>query len=332
MNRAGAFIAGCAGTALSAEEIAFFRDADPLGFILFARNIDTPDQIRALTAQLRDCVGRDAMILIDQEGGRVQRLRPPHWRKWIPALDQVAKAGDRATDVMRLRYRLIAAELRDLGIDVNCVPCADVVRSNTHSVLHNRCYANTADQVVPIARAVTEGCLKGGVLPVLKHIPGHGAATADSHLELPRVDLPGDVLLRQDFAAFRDLSDLPLGMTAHVVFDAFDSDHCATNSPILHKIMREDLGFEGLLMSDDISMQALSGDMGARCDTALQAGCDIVLHCNGDLAEMQAVAAASGRLNDNAATRADAALAMRGDCEDPAQITELWNDMMGPDA
>lgn len=328
MSAPGAYIFGCEGPRLSATEKAFFAESDPLGFILFARNVDSPGQLRSLTSELRDCVGRDAMILIDQEGGRVERLTAPHWREWIPPLSQVEGAAEAAAEIMKLRYRVIAAELRAVGVDVNCAPCADIARPDTHPVLYNRCYGMNPVQVAKIGRAVADGLLAGGVLPVLKHIPGHGAATADSHLELPRVDLPAQTLFDDDFNAFKALSDLPLGMTAHVVFEALDSVHCATNSSIVHQIMRKDIGFDGLLMSDDISMHALSGDMQNRCEIALGAGCDIILHCNGKMPEMIEIAKACGALNTAALTRADAALALRGAPEDPVDLIAQWDARM----
>jgi beta-N-acetylhexosaminidase len=332
---AGAFFFGCAGPVLGRDEAAFFADANPFGFILFARNVETPDQIRRLTADLRAAVGRDAPILIDQEGGRVQRLGPPFWRQWQPPLDQVRAAGpaDRAAEVMRLRYRIIAAELRDLGIDVNCAPTADVARPQTHPVLHNRCYGTDPETVAVIARAVSDGLLAGGVLPVLKHIPGHGAATADSHLELPHVDLPQDTLQAIDFAPFHALADLPFAMTAHVVYEAIDASAPATTSPGMIGLIRDRIGFSGFLMSDDISMHALSGAMDARCKAALAAGCDAILHCNGDMAEMQRVAASGGTLTAAAAARADAALALRqaAPC-DPAALNAQWDALMAEGA
>lgn len=328
-QRPGAFITGVAGTALTGEERAFLAEADPLGFILFDRNVDSPEQLRRLTGTLRDALGRDAPVLIDQEGGRVARLRPPHWRDWPAPLDQVARAGPRAEQVMRLRYAIIAAELRAVGIDVNCAPCADVVRPDTHAVLRNRCYGDMPDTVSRIARAVAEGLLSGGVLPVLKHIPGHGAATADSHLELPRVDLPRDMLQKVDFAPFAALADLPVGMTAHVVYAAFDPDRPATTSPDMITLIRQDVGFTGLLMSDDISMGALNGGIADRCRAALAAGCDVILHSNGDLAEMRAVAAASGRMGERAVQRAEAALALRRPPEaDLGALVAEWDTLM----
>ena len=326
----GAFIAGCAGPVLLPEERAFFARTQPFAFILFARNIDTPDQIRALCADLRASVGWNAPILIDQEGGRVARLRPPLARDWLAPLDEAARAGTRAAEVFHLRYRIIAAELRALGIDGNCAPCADVMRPDTHDILLNRCYGDTPARVAELGRAVSDGLLAGGVLPVLKHIPGHGAATADSHLELPRVDLPEDVLRTTDFAPFAALSDIPMGMTAHVVYTAIDPDLCATISPRMMGVMRDDLGFTGLLMSDDISMQALSGTIHSRSRAAIAAGCDVVLHCYGDMAEMEEVAEAAGSMTADAHARAARVIVMRADdvAADLDALTAQWEALI----
>ncbi|WP_207287094.1 beta-N-acetylhexosaminidase [Rhodovulum adriaticum] len=309
---AGAFILGCAGPSLAEAERAFFAEANPLGFILFARNVETPDQLRRLTGALRDAVGRDAPVLIDQEGGRVQRMGPPHWRQWMPALDQIAAVGPgQAARAMYLRSRLIAADLAAVGIDTNCAPLGDLARSETHPILKNRCYGHDPATVINVARATAQGLLDGGVLPVLKHIPGHGRATVDSHLDLPRVTADRATLEAADFAPFRALADLPLGMTAHIVFDAIDPDLPVTTSPEGIALIRRDLGFDGVLMSDDISMQALHGSIGARSAAALAAGCDVVLHCNGDLTEMEEVVTASGVLGAESAARAARALARR---------------------
>ena len=307
-----AVIFGCAGLRLSAPERALFSAASPWGAILFARNIDTPEQVRALTAELRAATRPDLPILIDQEGGRVQRLRPPHWRDWPAALDQCESTADPAR-AMYLRGRLIAAELRACGIDVNCAPLADIARAQTHPILRNRCYGTTLDAVIRNARAMAEGLMAGGVLPVLKHIPGHGRATLDSHLDLPVIDTPEDELRASDFAAFHALADLPLGMTAHLVFTAIDPDAPATLSRRMVKIIRNEIGFGGLLMTDDISMQALRGPVVARAQAALRAGCDLVLHCNGALDEMEALADACPLLDTEARARADRALAQRRD-------------------
>ncbi len=305
-----AAIFGPAGLAVTAWEQSFFRETDPFGFILFARNIDTPDQLRRLTGDLRDTLGRDAPILIDQEGGRVQRMRAPHWREYLPALDQMG----RSTDPLRaqyLRYRLIAHELRSVGIDVNCAPLADIAEDATHPFLQNRLYGRDVPTVVAAARACADGLLAGGVLPVLKHIPGHGRARADSHLSLPRVTANADELAAQDFAPFTALRDLPIGMTAHIVFTALDPDNPATTSPVMMQVIRDQIGFDGLLMTDDLSMQALAGSMSDRATAAIAAGCDLILHCNGDGDEMGQVARAAGAMSDAALTRANHALALR---------------------
>lgn len=308
---AGAFILGCEGPRLTRWERDFFADADPWGFILFARNVEDPEQVTWLTTELREAVGRDAPIFIDQEGGRVARLRPPHWRDWLPPLEQVKLTGRKAAEAMYLRYRIIAHELRAIGIDGNCAPVLDLVRPNTHEILANRCYGDDVVKVSEIAGAVATGLVDGGVLPVIKHIPGHGRATADSHLELPVVKAREKALNVSDFLAFQSVANLPLAMTAHVVYADIDPDDPATTSQKMITIIRDRIGFGGLLMSDDISMKALSGTFEDRCRDALQAGCDIILHCNGDRAEMAAVADASGRLAGHAKDRADAALGWR---------------------
>ena len=304
-------ILGALGPRLRPEERAFFADAQPWGFILFARNLETPDQVRRLSDSLRAAVGRDAPILIDQEGGRVQRIGPPHWRQWLPPLDQMQAAGRDAPRAMYLRSRIIADELRAIGIDVNCAPMADIADPCTHAILRNRCYGTDAATVTQAARAVAEGLLAGGVLPVLKHIPGHGRAFVDSHLSLPVVDDSAETLRARDFAPFRALNDLAIGMTAHIVYSAIDADNPATCSARMIRLIREDIGFAGLLMTDDISMQAMQGDLPSRCRAALDAGCDLVLHCNGDLHEMRMVADVSGPLTGAARSRADTALEAR---------------------
>jgi beta-N-acetylhexosaminidase len=295
---------------LGADEGAFFREADPWGFILFARNIETPAQAARLTADLRAAVGRDAPVFVDQEGGRVQRLRAPHWRDWAPPLDTVRAAGKGAARAMYLRFRLIAAELRDVGIDGNCAPTADLATATTHPFLQNRCYGNDVAAVVDVAREVARALLDGGVLPVVKHMPGHGRATLDTHLSLPRVDLPAAELAETDFAVFRALSDLPIGMTAHIVFSALD-DRPATQSPAVLRMIRDEIGFGGLLMTDDLSMEALSGTLAERAAAARAAGCDLALYCKGLRPEAEAVVVAAGRLDAAGQARADGALACR---------------------
>ncbi|SDX24088.1 glycoside hydrolase family 3 N-terminal domain-containing protein [Roseicitreum antarcticum] len=318
-------ILGCAGTLLSAQEAAFFAKAQPFGFILFGRNIDTPEQVRAVVADLRAAVGWAAPVLIDQEGGRVQRLRAPHWRDWPAPLDQTQRAGPLAARAMFLRGRIIGAELSDLGIDVNCAPLGDIAGEATHPFLRNRCYGTDAAQVVELARAMAEGMGQAGVLPVIKHLPGHGRGQADSHQSLPVVATDAATLEATDFAVFRALSDLPIGMTAHLRFAALDNDAPATTSPRMIALIREHIGFDGLLMTDDISMGALSGDVVSRAHAAWAAGCDVVLHCNGDLAEMQALAGVCDAMVDPARARADAALGARRPVG-AVDIAALWSE------
>ena len=255
-------------------------------------------------------MGREAPILIDQEGGRVQRMRAPHWRDYLPALDQCRIAAD-PVRAMWLRNRLIADELTNVGIDVNCAPLADLVEDNTHPVLLNRLYGAGVEEVAELARAGAEGLLAGGVLPVLKHLPGYGRAAVDSHLDLARVTAPLDELIAHDFAPFTALNDLRMGMTAHIVLDAVDPDRPATTSPEAMRVIREQIGFTGLLMTDDISMEALSGSLEERSEASWAAGCDLVLHCNGRMEEMEALAGIAPALEGPAATRAEAALAER---------------------
>jgi beta-N-acetylhexosaminidase len=266
--------------------------------------------VRALCDELREAVGREAPITIDQEGGRVQRLRAPLWRDWLPPLEHVAAAGDRAEEAMYLRYRLIAHELRDLGIDSNCAPLVDVAGNATHPFLKNRCYGTDPAQVARIGRAVADGMLEGGVLPVLKHIPGHGRAQADSHLELPEVDAAREQLEAVDFLPFKALNGLPMGMTAHLVYSRID-DRPATLSPVMMQVIREDIGFDGLVMTDDISMKALSGSLEDIAAGSIAAGCDVVLLCNASLDERRAVAAASEQLSGASEARAARAIAAR---------------------
>lgn len=310
MSHYGACILDATGHRLTAEEKALFRTADPFGFILFTRNIDTPDQVRALCADMREAVGREAPITIDQEGGRVQRLRAPLWREWLPPLEQVEGAGDAAAEVMYLRYRLIAAELRDIGIDSNCAPLVDVAGPDTHPFLRNRCYGCDANTVAQMGRAVANGLLKGGVLPVVKHIPGHGRAVVDSHMDLPVVDADVETLVASDFAPFKALNDLPLGMTAHLVYAAVD-DRPATTSAKMMQMIRDEIGFDGLIMTDDISMKALNGSLAEISHASLDAGCDVVLLCNASLDVRRAVAEAAGQMTDAAQIRAERALEAR---------------------
>lgn len=317
----GATIQDAEGLRLSAEEKAFFRDSDPFGFILFARNIESADQVRALCDEMREAVGRDAVICIDQEGGRVQRLRPPLARQWFPPLDQAKRSGEWADMSIYFRYLLIAQELRGLGIDCNCAPMADIAGPDTHEFLRNRCFGDDPDTVASLARVAADGLLDGGVLPVVKHMPGHGRAVVDSHFEVPRVTADGPTLSETDFAPFHALRDLPLGMTGHVVYESID-DRPATLSPMVMELVREMIGFGGLIMTDDISMKALKGSVGEIAAAAIAAGCDVVLHCNGTLEARQEVAEAAGTLSEAGQSRAEAAMAWRR-TPDPLDIDAI---------
>lgn len=327
-----ATVLGCEGTVLGAAEAAFFRAVDPFGFILFARNVESPEQLRRLTGDLRDAVGRDAPVFVDQEGGRVQRLRAPHWREWLPPLDEVARLpADRRGRGLWLRYRLIAAELRATGIDACCAPTADLAGPDTHPFLRNRCFGDDPATVAAAARAAAEGLMAGGVLPVMKHLPGHGRAVVDSHLHLPRVTAGLAELDATDFAPFRALADLPAAMTAHIVFNALDPDRPATLSPPVIGAIRDRIGFRGLLLSDDLSMEALAGTLAGRAAGAVAAGCDLALHCNGRLDEMVAVVEAAGPMTPRAAARAAAALACRAapDAIDSAALGAEFEALAG---
>ena len=307
-----AFVCGCAGTALSDDECAFIRDARPWGLILFKRNVADREQLRALTGAFRDTLGRDdAPVLIDQEGGRVQRMGPPHWPAYPAAAWFDAQiGGERALEAARLVARLIAHDLKEVGITVDCAPVLDVADPLTHAVIGSRSYSQSPERVAAFGRAVMEGLLAGGVGPVIKHIPGHGRTRVDSHLELPIVAASRDELAAHDFAPFRALRDAPMGMTAHLVYTAIDPDWPATTSRIvIQSIVREAIGFDGLLFTDDLSMKALGGPLGERARAAFAAGVDIALHCNGELAEAREVAEVSPELEGASLRRAEAALA-----------------------
>ncbi len=310
-----AFVTGLAGTEITDQERAFLREADPWGVILFGRNIAGPGQLRQLVKDARATLGRPAPALIDQEGGRVQRLGPPHWPPYPPGAAYGALYDhdrDKGLAAARLGARLIAEDLAALGIDIDCLPIADVPVVGADPVVGDRAYGTEPAKVAAIAGRIAEGLEEGGVRPVLKHIPGHGRATADSHARLPVVNTDRAVLETTDFAAFRLLAALPIAMTAHVVFTAIDPIAPATISAIIvREVIRDSIGFKGLLMSDDISMGALSGSVGERTRAAIAAGCDMVLHCNGEMSEMLAVAAEAPRLAGAAAQRADAALAAK---------------------
>jgi beta-N-acetylhexosaminidase len=310
-----AFITGLAGLTISASERAFLRRASPWGLIIFQRNVKTSDQVSELTRSFRDIVGWEAPILVDQEGGRVQRLGPPHWPVYPPGArygavyDREPAAGLAAA---RMAGHLIASDLTSVGIDVDCLPLADMPVSGSDAIIGDRAYGTEPAKVAGLAGAIAAGLMVGGVLPVLKHLPGHGRAKADSHKSLPVVDTARATLESTDFAAFKPLAGLPLGMTAHVVFSSIDPVAPATTSvTMVREVIRGFIGFQGLLMSDDISMGALSGSLAERSRAAFSAGCDVVLHCNGDLREMTEVASVVPELAGEAARRADAALAQR---------------------
>lgn len=309
-----AVIFGCAGPELGAEERRFFRDVDPLGFILFQRNCDAPAQVQALIMALRAAIGRaDAPVLIDQEGGRVARLKPPHWASYPAAATLAALGGARAREAVRLGARLIADDLSVIGITVDCLPVLDLPASGADAVIGDRAYGNSAADAAALGRAACEGLRAGGILPVIKHIPGHGRATVDSHHALPRVDAPRASLEAADFAAFRALADQPLAMTAHIVYTAIDAERPATLSQrVIGEVIRASIGFDGLLLTDDLSMRALGSSLGERAAAALAAGCDVVLHCNGEMAEMTEVAAAVAPLTVAARGRWERARSARG--------------------
>jgi len=326
-------IFGCAGPTLSAAERDFFRAADPLGFILFARNCEAPDQVKALCADLRDAVGRDdAPVLIDQEGGRVARLRPPHWRK-SPAAETFGRAfrtdSDKALEAARLNATLMGRELIELGIDVNCAPLLDLWFAGASDVIGDRAFSDDAAVVAKLGRAVAEGLISTGVLPVIKHLPGHGRASVDSHLSLPVVETPRGELAASDYAPFKALADLPLGMTAHIVFSDIDPDQPATTSAtVIDEVIRGEIGFDGFLIGDDVSMEALAGTIEQRALACVAAGCDVALHCNGKLDEMQRIASVLPALRDDSLQRWHAARAMcpRPDAAVSDDIVEfaLW--------
>jgi len=308
-----AVIFGCAATSLRDEERDFFSGTRPTGFILFRRNCDNPAQLRALVASLRESVGDpSAPVLIDQEGGRVARLQPPHWRRYPAAATMAALGGENAREAAFLSARLIADDLAALGVTVDCLPVLDLPAADADPVIGDRAYGNDPDLAARLGRAAGEGLLAGGVLPVIKHIPGHGRAAVDSHFALPRVATDRATLDRTDFAPFRMLRDMPWAMTAHVLYEAFDSRLPATLSrQVIDTVIRASIGFDGVLVSDDLSMQALGGSIGARARDALAAGCDLALHCNGNLDEMKQVAQAASPLTAIARRRLDLGEALR---------------------
>ncbi|HUO87849.1 MAG TPA: beta-N-acetylhexosaminidase [Rhizomicrobium sp.] len=332
-------IYGCAGTMLAAEERAFFREARPWGFILFARNTHDRDQIRALAAALRETVGdARAPILIDQEGGRVARLKPPGW-KVRPAAARFGEIhlaqGDAAREAAYLNARLIAHDLSEVDINVDCLPVLDVPVPGAHEVIGDRAFSSDPATIIDLGRAQIEGLMEGGVLPVMKHIPGHGRAAADSHAALPRVSASAEELSATDFVTFRSLDTCPMAMTAHVVYEAIDPQRPATTSPkVIRDVIRGEMGFDGLLISDDLSMNALDGRLSARTKAALFAGCDIVLHCNGNMDEMREVASEVKALDGPSLRRAEHALSLLSPDEefDPAAAEARLAELMSVSA
>ena len=307
-----AFVCGCAGLELDPLERAFLAETQPWGLILFRRNVSSPEQLQGLTAAFRDAVGRpDAPVLVDQEGGRVQRLAPPLWTRYPAAstyADVYATDPEAGRRLARLGGELIARDLTAAGITIDCAPVLDVPVEGSSTVIGDRAFGRDPETIAALARSFAEGLMAGGVLPVVKHCPGHGRAEVDSHLELPVV-VASRAELDRDFAPFKALADLPMAMTAHVTYRVLDPDRPATTSPlVIERIIRGEIGFDGLLLSDDLSMEALRGSLGERASAASVAGCDILLHCNGDLDEAKAVAAVAPALDGRSARRASAAL------------------------
>lgn len=327
---------GLSGSEMTADEIKFIQKYKPWGFILFSRNIAHRAQLRALTDNLRQITGRENLpILIDQEGGTVARLRPPHARLHPAAAvyGQIYEHDKpRALKAARLGGYLIGQELAALGLSVNCMPCLDVARDETSTVIGTRAYSDNPDTVGKLGRAVADGLMQAGILPVMKHLPGHGRGAVDSHLALPEVDAGADELAASDYVPFKACNDLPLGMTGHLTYTALDGAHVSTQSAIVIKAIRQDIGFDGLLMGDDISMHALTGALDARALLTLEAGCDLVLHCNGDFAEMQMLADALPKLSGKALERAhrvEAILSNRAVGEmEIADAQENWGKLL----
>lgn len=319
-------IFGCSGKALTQDEKDFFHKSIPWGIILFKRNIENPNQLKDLTASIRDATSRNIPILVDQEGGRVERLTKPNWRSWMSALQQMTILPEEVVDrAMWLRYRLIGEELKEVGISVNCAPVGDLACKFTHPILLNRCYGETLRQVVPAARACADGLISAGILPVLKHIPGHGRATVDSHFKLPKVSTTLKELNNSDFKVFEALNDISLGMTAHVLYDNIDAEFPATQSKEVIKIVRDKIKFKGLLMTDDISMKALTGSLVDKVQGSLEAGCDLILHCNGIMTEMIEVADCCSVLNPERKKYSDMILREKK-AEKSTDVRELANE------
>lgn len=319
-----AAIFGCAGTRLTAEEKTFFADINPWGFIVFRRNVESPDQLRALTSEMRETVGWHCPVLVDQEGGRVQRLGPPHWPKYPPGEAFMKATNDplAARELARLAGRLMAHDLHEVGINIDCAPVLDVPVPGAHDIIGDRAFGQDPATVSQLGRAMAEGLLAGGVLPVIKHLPGHGRAFADTHKDLPTVEVPIEELDAWDFVPFRALSDMPVAMTAHIVFTAIDRANPATQSRKAIRLIRQSLGFQGLLLSDDLVMNALSGSLSERAAKARRAGCDLVIHWDGDMAGMIEVAKGAGELKGASARRAREALGRIVHSPEPLDLRE----------
>ncbi len=318
---------GMSGLSLTADETAFFKDSEPAGYIIFGRNVESKDQLRALTDELRALHGRgDVAILIDQEGGRVARMTEPVWPKFPPGetfdkLYDLAPAT--AIEAARINAQAIAESLRDVGITVNCLPLLDVRQEETVAAIGDRAMGSDPMQVAALGRAVIDGQNRGGVISVIKHMPGHGRAVVDSHEELPKVSASADEL-ETDIAPFKALSGTPMGMTAHIVFDAWDKEHCASLSPkIISEIIRGKIGFDGLLFSDDLDMKALKGDVPSRARDVVAAGCDIALNCWGRMDEMTGIAGSLSDISDVSRQRLDKAMATLDAGRQEAELAEL---------
>ena len=330
MRPFSALITGLSGLVLTEPEARFLAAVRPCGLILFTRNCDSQDQIRALIAASLDAIGStQVLVLIDQEGGRVQRLRPPLARALPPAANYARLYARDPIGACRAAFdaaRLVAAELRALSINMNCAPVIDLPVPGSHDVIGDRAYGTAISQVVALASAVAAGHMAGGVVPVIKHIPGHGRATCDSHRELPFVATSHDELSATDFVTFNRLAHMPAAMTAHVTYEAIDAAEPATTSQLMiGQIIRREIGFSGLLMSDDLSMEALSGSIEERARASISAGCDVALHCTGELAEMAAAAGNVPPLADAAKARFDAAFAITSRCEPFDETAALAN-------
>lgn len=326
-----AVIFGLEGPRLTAGEKAFFRDANPWAFILFGRNIETPDQVKRLTDEIKACTAHDPLIFVDQEGGRVQRFRPPHWPDYPSGADlSVGYEAHRPSRrrAVYLHHRLIADDLRAIGLNANCAPVLDIPLPEANAIISDRAFGTIADQVIDLTHAAMSGMMNGGIAPVIKHIPGHGRAMVDSHLALPRVGESLEFLGQSDFRPFQALRDAPMAMTAHIVYEAVDSNLPLTlSSEAIETVVRDGIGFDGLLMSDDLDMKALSGTLLQKTRGALAAGCDIALHCSGNMPDMVKVAKGAHRLSGKAKYRADMARLCAVDI-DPFDRKAAWDELV----